>query len=398
MIKKVYKIGILFIFFILFVSECGFQPSNSSKDYAKIASTVSDFKEREQEIIARNAIINKELFEENPTFTSKTLFPKEWTVIWPDGTVVTIIEILDDNNTPEDLEDDIITLTKSYEIWEGTTKIKKIIRPRKPAPDGECWKVDEDGIERCIQGDISIAVFIEGIKTHDGVITLTWKKGENEKVLLEKYEKELFGLNTGGAVERVVIEIDDNGAQNKTKYRVRVTKGGDDVIVHSFVYEEIEVNGKTYTKITRDDGYYRIVIQRTDPTITVYYNPNDIFYMRVTNIRDKGTGKRSIIKEIYDEEGNLVDVKYDTIKFKFLGNEVIITKTFDNSDEIIIRIQEGEKSYIVNRNGLIYHVFFITNGVEIYDVNMNLIATVIFNEDGSWTIIYPDSSVETVKL
>ncbi len=396
MTKKVYKIALLILVLTFILWGCGFWPSDSSKDYVEIASTAIDYREKEREIVALMGIIDREFFEGSNLLAPLTLFTREKTIVWNDGTIITIFEILDDKDTPSDRQDDILTITKSYEVWEGSTKVEKIIRPRKPEADWDCWVEDVDEIERCIQDDIPIELFIEGIKTHNGMITLTWIKKDGE-ILLEKFDKILFGVGQGGTAERIVIEINESGVQNTTVYSVRVTEGNNDVVVHSFSVEEIEKEGEIFTKITRDDGFYTLILKQINPKVKEFYNPGDVLYMKVTEILDKGTGKISIVREIYNQ-GNLVDVKFETVQFRLLGNEIIVTKTFDNGDEILIRIQEGVNSYIINRNGLIYHIVFISNGIEMYDENMDLIATVVFNEDGTWTVIYPNNTSVNISL
>ena len=183
-----------------------------------------------------------------------------------------------------------------------------------------------------------------------------------------------------------------------TLYRIRITATGDEVVVHSFTFEEFVDNGEIYTKIIRDDGYYFIVIQPKDPKLTESYDPDGILLTRTTEFLDRETGELSIEKEFFDTEGNLIETRNCTMRFIFLGDEIIIIKTFDNGDEVTLRIQEEEDGYTVNRNGLVYSIRFIANGVEIYDENMDLIATVTVNEDGTWTVIYPDGSEETVSI
>ena len=98
------------------------------------------------------------------------------------------------------------------------------------------------------------------------------------------------------------------------------------------------------------------------------------------------------------DDGSYIETRRVTITFRFLGDEVIITKTFEHGGEIVIRVEEAGEFYRADRNGFIYTVKFVSGGVELYDDGLNLLATVIFNDDGSYTITYPDGSEEAVSL
>ncbi|RKX85611.1 MAG: hypothetical protein DRP57_03385 [Spirochaetes bacterium] len=122
--------------------------------------------------------------------------------------------------------------------------------------------------------------------------------------------------------------------------------------------------------------------------------------MRVTETRDKSTGELSVVKEMYDASGNLIATKNVSFQYKFLGDEVVITKIFDNGKKLTMTVQESDEGYTVNRNGFVYSVKFEGSDVLIYDADSNLIATVTFNSDGSLTVTYADSSKgsETLNL
>lgn len=326
--KRNKKLLLLLFALAITFSGCGFlstQNSTTTKDLAMIASGISDY--REQVLLASTGKVDKEDFE--GSISSKTLYTDERIVVLPDGTVVTIVEVLDDNNTPEDPQDDIITVTRSFEFWQGAERLEKIVRPGKPGPEWDCWVEVEDGTSRCVQDGILNEIYIEGVKIKQGLITVTWRKQGDDTVLLEKIEKEIYSITREGAVERVVIEIDEDGLQTMTLYRIRITATGDEVVVHSFTFEEFVDNGDIYTKIIRDDGYYFIVIQPKDPKIIESYDPDGILLTRTTEFLDRETGELSIEKEFFDKEGNLIETRNCTMRFIFLGDEIIITKTFD---------------------------------------------------------------------
>ena len=285
------------------------------------------------------------------------------TVTRDDGTVVTIVEVVDDNNTPDNASDDTVTVTRTYDIWAGAQKQDKIVRPKKP-----------------------------------GLEWAGWQNGS--EVNLAEIVKETHRIDRNGVVVKVDTVIDTDGLQTKTKYRIKVTASGD-IVVHKFTYEEfIGDDGQVYTRIVRDDGSYAVILQKKNPRITEYYTAEGTLRMRVTETRDKSTGELSVVKEMYDASGNLIATKNVSFQYKFLGDEVVITKIFDNGKKLTMTVQESDEGYTVNRNGFVYSVKFEGSDVLIYDADSNLIATVTFNSDGSLTVTYADSSKgsETLNL
>jgi len=386
-------LGALLMFAVL--TGCQLLPfgnANSAKNLALFASSITDY--RNDSAVASSSKLDADDLQGKGIVTGRSLNTTTRTVTRDDGTVVTIVEVVDDNNTPDNPADDTVTVTRTYDIWAGAQKQDKIIRSKKPGLDWAGWQY---GL--FVQSGISIISFINGVKVSEGTMDVTWRQDDTE-VNLAEIVKETHRIDRNGVVVKVDTVIDENGLQTKTKYRIKVTSGGD-IIVHKFTYEEfIGDDGQVYTKIVRDDGSYAVILQKKNPRITEYYTADGILKVRVTETRDKSTGELSVVKEIYDASGKLIDTKNISFQYEFLGDEVVVTKTFDNGKQLTMTVKESDEGYTVNRNGFVYNVKFEGNDVLIYDADSNLIAKVSFNDDGSLTIIYADSSKgsETVTL
>jgi hypothetical protein len=96
-----------------------------------------------------------------------------------------------------------------------------------------------------------------------------------------------------------------------------------------------------------------------------------------------------VVKEFYDGCGNLIAVRHVTIHYRFLGDQVVITRIFDDGQTHTTTITEDTEGYAINRNGYVYRVRFMENGVGFYDDQGNLIAMVTFNSDGTCTVTKP---------
>ena len=345
-----------------------------TEELAAIASAAMDYKSQ-QEVAALGQIEVEDLEEDG----AKTLFVEETTKTLPNGTVVTITKVHDDNDTPESTEDDLLTVSRQFVMWLGEEKTEIIERPLRPEADWTLW--DNDTLVQ----EGTCEEYISSVKVASGTIKATWERKEG-KVRLVKVEKEYIRLDRNGIIERTIIEIDENGLESKSKIRIKVTEGNE-IIIHSFVFEEIEENGILYTKIIGDDGRYAIIRNKKDPRITEHYNADDLLLRISTETRDTENNVLNIEVKIFAPDGSIIDTKNITVGYKFIGNTVIITKTFDNNREVIISIEESDNGYSVNKNGLIYSVVFIENGINIYDANSNLLAEIIFNDDGTWTVI-----------
>ncbi len=390
------RAGLLFAagsLLMLIFTGCQFMPfgnANSARNLAQLASGITDY--RNDSAVASSSKLDANDLQGKGIVISKSLNQTTRQITRDDGTVVTIVEVADDKNTPANTEDDSLTVTRTYDIWSGAQRTDKIIRPRKPKADWTAWNGD-----LYVQDGIQITSFINGVKVSEGTMSITWRKN-GDQVSLAEIVKETHRIGRNGAIVKIDTVIDENGLWTKTKYRIKVTSSGN-LVVHKFTYEEFTgADGQVYTKIVRDDGSYAVIIQKKNPRIMKYYNADGILKMKVTETRDKSTGDLSVVKEIYDADGNLIATKNISFQYKYTGDEVVVTKTFDNGKQVTMTVQESDEGFIVNRNGFIYNVKFNEGNVAIYDQNSNLIATVTFNSDGSWTVIYADSSKAPVTV
>ncbi len=373
------------------LSRCQMFPLNSdplsAKNLAMVVSSVADY--RNDSTVAASSKLEVDDVSGKGIVISKSLTSTTRVITRSDGVVVTVVEVLDDNNTPADKSDDTLTVTRTYTAWNGAARMDKIIRPLKPQADWNGWNADN----LYTQDNIKISSFINGVKISEGTETLVWRK-ENDTVSIYKIIKETHRVGRNGNINKVEIVVDKNGLQKKTLYRIHVTSDGE-VVVHSFTFEEITgADGKVYTKIVKDDGSYAIVIEKKNPRVVEYYTADGILKMRITEERDMSTGDLSVTKQFYDSEGNLIRTRKVVFSYKFIGDEVVVTKKFDNGRSVTMTISESENGYTINRNGYIYIVKFEKSDVAIYDKDSNLIATVVFNDDGSVTVQYNGSNKE----
>lgn len=366
-----------------FLGFWGYTDADSLVSIASVAAEYSD-----EEIVAAMSKLEKEDLEE--TGTAKTLFEDTLVKTLPNGTVVTIEWILDDNDTPTDTEDDTLQVTRTHETWAGFSKVERISRPVKPEPEWTGW------VDNVLTQIADIEVFVEGVKIMTGTMEATWNLVGSD-VVLTAIEKEITRLDRNGTIVRTSITFDADGLQSKTQVRVRVAGDGE-IIVHSFTFEEFEEDGEIYVKIIRDDGSYAIVRNRIDPRITEYYTSDDVLWAIVTETRNPEIQGHEIERQIFDEEGNLIDTRTVTVTYRFQGDEVVVVKTFEDGRELTVRIMEDENGYTVQRGRFTYQVVFTEDGVEIYDEDGNLLGIVVFLDDGTAKVIYPDGAEEILDV
>ena len=387
----------------LALSGCSFfgLGPTSSGSLAQVASAADDY--NTQALLASMGRLEVEDLEASGSGGSQGYGPQTVTVdetthTLPDGTIVTITRIHDDRDTPSDPTDDLLTVTRSFDLWEGVTKIHQIERPLRPDHTAAWgWLASaEPGVSELAQAG-TIEVFVEGIKIKSGTFDVTWRRDDaTNAVWVYQVDKELIGIGPGAAITRTVITVED-GLHTKTVYRIRV-ENGTDIVVHSFTFEEFDDNGEILTKIIRDDGWYVIVREERNPRILEHYDPNDVMRMRSVTERDPTTGRRSTIRERYDADGNLIGVRELQIRFQFLGDQIIVTKTFDTGRTVDIVITETDSGYRITRNNFTYLVVFTDEGVELYTDDGSLIGTVIFLADGDYRVEYPGGDSDRVAL
>ncbi len=367
------------------LTGCNWSGSGTLTDtgeLAAIASIAMDY--NSQQATAALGQMDVEDLEEDG---AKTLFVEEAEKVLQDGTIVTITKTHDDNDTPETTEDDLLTVSRVFDMWLGEEKTEIIERPLRPAADWSLW-VDDSLVQNG-----SCEEYIGGIKIAYGTIKATWLRTGDE-VRLTKIDKEYIRLDRNGIIVRTIIEIDENGLESKSKLRIRVTDGNE-VIIHSFTFEEIDEDGVIFTKIISSDGRYSIIRNQKDPRITEFYTAEGILVKRSTEARDSENRALNITVEFFDSEGIKTYEKNIAVKFRFIGDEVIITKTFDDKREVIISISESDEGYTVTKNGHVYSIVFTESGIEIYDNIGDLLAYITVNDDGSWTVETPEG-VDTV--
>jgi hypothetical protein len=358
----------------------------TNNEIVMMASSVSDYRNSQAMIsVGKREISDLNDADFFDPLLNKTIFIFEWTDYQPDGTIVTILKVLDDQNTPGDTEDDVVSMTRTYDIWDGEAeKVEKITRPRIPETDWSSW--EGDTLEW--QGDVDF--FVDGVKVKSGTLSVTWKKTDGggspppeEEVYVSKIVIELERIDKRGIIEKHVIIVNEDGSREETKYRVVVTNG-EEVVVHTLIFTEIEEGGEVYTKIIKDDGSYTIVRNVWDPRIAEYYTPDDILRIITTEIRE---GKNLFVeKEFFNDDGELIETRNIQYQFVFLGDEAIVLRKIIGGEEITIRIEESASGYRITRNGFVYYVHFTSDGIEIYNENMELIAIVVLNDEGTWEV------------
>ena len=148
---------------------------------------------------------------------TQALIIDEEVYVLPDGTEVTIVRMLDDRDTA-DPEDDLLTITRSFEMWEGATKTHQIQRPRPPESSWSGWEDD-----RLTQAG-TIEVYVEGIMIQHGTVDVTWQRA-GDLVTVDAIEQELTAVDPAGGIVRTMITVDDAGLQQKTVYRISISDG-----------------------------------------------------------------------------------------------------------------------------------------------------------------------------
>ena len=194
----------------LFLSGCSFfgLGPTSAGSLAQVASTADDY--NTQALLASMGRLEVEDLEaagsggagSSQGYGPQTITVDETTHTLPDGTVVTITRIHDDKDTPSDPTDDVLTVTRSFDLWEGATKTHQIERPLRPDHDpiwGWVASAEPDISE--LEQTATIEVFIEGIKIKGGTIDVTWRRDDNTNaVWVYQVDKELIGIGPGAGI------------------------------------------------------------------------------------------------------------------------------------------------------------------------------------------------------
>jgi len=321
------------------------------------------------------------------SLVSMTLGVADWTYVQPDGTSVEIVQITDDRGTAADATDDIVNVTRTYRVWDDTTeKIEKITRPARPEAGWPGW--DNDVLVQ--QG--TIEEFLQGVRVKTGTLTVTWNRVGSD-VALREIVKELARVDKYGAIDRLVISFDENGAQTKKMSRTRLSpQGGLDVVCITF--DQVVENGVSYTCGTFDDGAWFVVRSERDPRVVEQFTPAGLLWSRKTETASGG--QRAVVIDYFDAQGNIVNTVHQTFSARFLGDSVLVRRTDDGQLSRML-IEENEHGFTVRGDRLSFIVWFVGNEVQVYDGSMHLIGTVTFDDQGGCVVQTPTGTT-TVQL
>jgi hypothetical protein len=318
---------------------------------------------------------------------SMALGVADWTYVQPDGTTVEIVQITDDRGTAADATDDIVNVTRTYRVWDDTTeKIEKITRPARPEAGWPGW--DNDVLVQ----EGTVDEFLQGVRVKTGALTVTWNRVGSD-VVLREIVKDLTRVDKYGFVDRLVITVDDNGAQTKKMSRTRLSpQGGLDVVCITF--DQVLENGISYTRGTFDDGATFIVRSERDPRVVEQYTPGGILWSRKT---ETASGRqRAAVIDYFDAQGNIVNTVRQTFAAQFLGDSVLVRRT-DGGRLSRMLITENERGFTVRGDRVSFTVWFVGNSVQVYDGSMHLIGTVVFDDQGGCQVYMPTGTT-TVQL
>ena len=368
------------------VTGCGFL-ANTPGDPLTLASiaTVAWDVHAQLQLQSTGALERSDLLETDPPVSSghapATVTTDSSTRTLPDGTLVTIVVEIDDRNTPEP-EDDILTVTRTHDSWGGAEKAERIVRPRRPESTWGTW-VDDLLVQ---QG--TIVATLGGVTVQQGTITATWERLGDEELLVE-VDRRLWGVGPDTALVRTVITSDGEG-ETRTRYRIRVIDG-DEVVVATLVFETfIDDDGIERTRILRDDGSFALIVSPRDPRIIEHYDPAGILRVITTETWDRPSGVRFITRDHYDADGTLVATVHGEITIRTDDGVLLVERRFDRGREVTATVTELVDGYLIDRDGFVYRVAFVVDGLEIFDDAGLLIARITFAEDGSVMDSYPD--------
>ena len=365
---------------------------------AEVASLTMEYDEKAMEVEA--ALL--ELEEAEADAEPGTGTPLRATVVFvpsgeperilPDGTEVYVVRELLDKGTPDE-EDDEVQSTR-YFILDGEQVYREVvIRPVKPGADWSLWddagQAVQFGETRHYSG-----TSVDPFRT--GSLEVTWKKDGDEVFLTQIVKDSVHLVNMTTVITTISIEGD---VATKEQVRIRVTDG-DHIVVHAFLYEQFEEDGIQKNRIIRDDGAWAVRWEEDGTWYVLCYDADGIL---VRERIETGTlVERSITVHIYDATGtDIVETRSMNVSFR-AGEDgsVVVTRTLDDGRVAAMSIREGGRGYIVSRDGSSYVVAvdLTTGTVTISDIRGGLIATIILNDDGSWTVLTSGGDVAYVDV
>ncbi len=363
---------------------------------AKVASSASYYVGLQNEVAASN-LESDDLNGELPSGTgtsstsvSSSITAAAWTYTLADGTTVEAVELTDDKGTTTQ-QDDTLTITRTYQTWDGTTeKIEKIVRPPKPDRTWDGWT----GNPMHLVQNGTVDEFLQGVRVKTGTLTVTWSRN-GSLVWASAIVKEMQWVDNKSMIDRLVIATDESGIQTKDLYRIRLTPQGG-VTVQHIAYEDFEENGVVYTRGMLDDGSSFIIRSPKSPLVVEQYTPAGILWAKNTQMQQGRS--TSSVTEYYDAAGSIIRTSEADFGIRFLGDEVFLTRT-DPADgsKMTLLIAENEHGFSVSGDRA-FVVWFTGGAVNIYDAKMNLIAVVTFDAQGAALVTYAGGSSTAVTL
>ncbi len=424
MIRKRVLAGIIPFTVMVFVFiGCSLNSSAGKLDpleIAEIASLTLDYQSRQLEGEKAAMEVDDVNNDSNPSMSfHASVFgvDSEPDYILDDGSEVYVSRETMDNDTPDNMEDDWIVITRSFYYdmdGDGTDasdleNTEVITRRPKPGNDWSVWEdqsvLNEDG-SFSQEGSVTRYLGDTEAPSLTGSVCVTWEK--TDTVLLVSIVKETISLMTmTTTITTITFDDDDNPV--KELLRIRISDGNE-IVVHSFLYSQYEDDGFQKTKIIRDDGacsvrwrdagYIDPAGNETYAWFQESFDVNGI--LKRTKIETGSRTQRSILINIYDETGMEI-VHTRSLNVRFRGNSdgsIDVIKTFDNGRVLTLGITESDTGYTIEKDGITYSVTIdLKNGtVEIIDVSGTSMGIVVIGDDGSYTVESYNGESERIEI
>jgi hypothetical protein len=334
--------------------------------------------------------------------SARTITEDEIVREYPNVTV-TITRSLNDNDTPNDETDDVLTVTRSADYGFDVPYVQVLVRPLRPDAPGTEWDSFDGGtngwtvvpVDQIDQSG-TVERFVGNVMMADGTIDATWV-WSGSFIYAGEIVKEMSDVVRPNIVRRTIIEQDASGNTSLTREREV-----DGVVVHTYTVEPWTDpdDGLTYRRVVRDDGSYAVIRangnRAGDPRVVDYYTPDDVLFMSVEEVRSGARGMMTSTRTFYDANGDITDVRTVEYAIRYTDSdddEVQITRTANGRTRTITITESGDV-YLVTVNGDRYEIRVVdANTVEFLDGSGSVYMTAERNADGSWTITTPDGEV-----
>ncbi|HAK45757.1 MAG TPA: hypothetical protein DCO79_07555 [Spirochaeta sp.] len=331
--------------------------------------------------------------------------------ILDDGTEVYVTREYEDNDTPGNVEDDYIVITRQFYIDTDLLEFTEVLNLSvKPEADWSVWDepvmLNDDG-SFSQEGSITRYIGDTGGSSIEGDMRVTWVKVEEEVELYSIVKESVALMNMTTVITTITFDAEDNPV--KEQLRIRIVDG-DEIVVNSFVYTQFEEDGFTKTKMIREDGAFCLRWRDTeyvDPSgeqtpawIQEYYNENGI--LRSKRIETGYRIVREVLVYIYDESGTeIIDTR--SMDVRFSGNidgSVDVEKILDNGKLVILNIIESDEGYTITKDGYTYMVTVdLMNGiVEFFNEYGTFLGKVIIGDDGSYDVEMAGDDSERIEI